>query len=196
MEKIAYIIPGYEESHLKQKGYNKIANFFKAKGIKPIHIKIKWDLKKPIDFEKYNQQFLKQFHKNKNQEVYVLGFSYGAVISFLTASQTKPKALILCSLSPYFIEDYKNLKPSWLKWWKKNFKNEYVFKDYSGKISTKTYLIVGSKEDSCVHIRVRQAKKQIKNSLLVVAKGAKHNISQKEYLFHTEKLVNKVSGNL
>jgi hypothetical protein len=33
MKKIAYIIPGYCESHLRQRGYNKVAKFFKEHGI-------------------------------------------------------------------------------------------------------------------------------------------------------------------
>ena len=192
MDKIAYIIPGYDESYLKQKGYNQIAKFFISRGIKPVHININWDIKKPADFEIYNKQFLSKYRKTKNQQIYILGFSYGAFISFLTASKTKPFTLILCSLSPYFTEDYKNLKPAWLKWWKKNFKNEYTFKDLAKNISAKTYLIAGDKEPISVLIRAKRAKRLIKNSSLIIAKSAKHKISQKEYLLTVGRLINKL----
>jgi alpha/beta superfamily hydrolase len=188
MKKV-YIIPGFNESHLKQKGYDKIGSFFRKQGIKPIQVSIRWRLKQPIDFEKYNKQFLKIYTKEKKSEVYILGFSYGAVIAFLTESRTKPTGLILCSLSPYFVEDYQNLKPAWLKWWKKNFINDINFSKAGKNISSKTYLVAGDKEPNSVMIRAKIAKRKLRKSQLIVAKGAKHNVSQKEYLNTLEKLI-------
>lgn len=192
MKRIAYIIPGYQESHTKQKGYDKVARFFEEKGITPIHVEIDWN-KKPGQFKDFSQQFLKQYKKPKEAEVYVLGFSYGAVAAFLSAAKANPTAFIFCSLSPYFLEDQRNLKPAWLKWFKKNMtKSDYSFKDLVSTITAKSYFIVGSEEDPSCLYRARIANKLIPNSSLTIAKGAKHNISQKEYLVAVERVIKKL----
>ncbi len=178
MNRTAYIIPGSGESHTRQPGYNKIAGYFKSAGINPFHVNVRWNLKKPIDFNLYNQQFLKQFKKVKG-EIYILGFSFGAVIALTTASKTKPKGLILCSLSPYFVEDWDNLKPSWLKWWKKTYTNKLIFKDIVKKVKAKTILVAGDKEGKSVMARAQKSKKLLKNSRLTIAKGtARKNTSR------------------
>ncbi len=192
MKKVAYIIPGYGESHLRQSGYNKVAKFFKEQGITPIHVQINWKYKKPARFEDYVKQFLKVYKKPKGTEVYILGFSYGAIIAFLSAVKTKPKALILCSLSPYFKEDQKNLKPIWIKWWRKNFiESDFSFTELASKVKTKTYLIVGNKEPNHCLVRARDAKRKL-DARLSIAKGAKHNIGQKEYLQTVKKVILKL----
>ncbi len=182
MKKIAYIIPGYNQSYLKQKSYLKIAKCFEKQNITPIHVKIAWRKKKPERFADYTKKFLKLYKKLPGGENYILGFSYGATIAFLTAAQTKPKALILCSLSPYFKEDLKKLNPSWLRWWRKNFtESDYSFTEFARKIKRKTHLIVGDKEgDECLR-RAKDAKRKLINSSLTIVKGAQHNINQKEY---------------
>ena len=193
MKKVAYILPGYRESHLKQKGYGKVARFFEEKGIEPIHVNIKWKQNSEELFKDYTRQFLKVYRKPKGAEVYILGFSYGATIAFLSAVKTKPTAFILCSLSPYFKEDLKNLRPAWLKWWKKSFvESDYSFDKLAPKVKSNTYLIVGSKEHKSCLIRAKDAKKKIKNSHLIIAKNAKHKIGQKEYLETIKKVISKL----
>jgi alpha/beta superfamily hydrolase len=193
MQKIAYIIPGNGESHKRQKGYDKVAEFFKERGITPIHVEISWNVKKPHQFEYWKAQFLKKYKRPKNAKVYVFGFSFGAVIAFLAEPKTRPDNLILCSLSPYFVEDQPKLPAAWLKWYKKNIQgSDYEFKKLAPHIRTKTILIMGDKEPSVVGIRARAAKKMIKKSSLVVAKGAKHRISQKEYLDGVRKVIEKL----
>jgi pimeloyl-ACP methyl ester carboxylesterase len=193
MKRIAYIIPGHGESHLRQKGYGKIAKLFEAQGITPVQVNIDWDAHKPAEFKQFVQQFLKQYKKPKGAEVYILGFSYGATTAFLSAAKTQPKAFIFCSLSPYFIEDQKNLKPAWMKWFRKNIVNsDYSFKELAPTITSKAYFIVGSEEHEVCHIRARSARRLIPNSSLTIAKGAKHNVGQKEYLATLEKIIKKL----
>jgi esterase/lipase len=193
MKKVAYLIPGYCESHLKQRGYNKVAKIFEEHGIQPIHVDISWRQNSPEKFSDYTKQFLSVYKKDKNTEVYILGFSYGATIALLTANDTKPKGLIICSLSPYFEEDLKDLKPAWVKWWRKNFtESDYSFTKLAGKVRSKTYLIVGDKEDKSSLNRVKDAKKKILNSSLIIAKGAKHKIGQAEYLTAVKRVISKL----
>ena len=190
MKRVAYILPGYRESHLKQGGYTKMAKFFEAQGITPVHVEIDWRRQKPERLSDYTEQFLRVYKREKDTAVYILGFSYGAMIAFLTAAQTKPDVLVLCSLSPYFEEDLKNLKPAWLRSWKKDFiESDYSFAKLASRIKSKTYLIVGEKEHASCLIRARDAKKKLSDSHLRVVRGAKHKIGQKQYLAAIEKVV-------
>lgn len=189
MKKILYIIPGYGESVTSTSKYRTIAKMFEAAGFSVIHIKISWHAKQPRQFKDYVREFLKQYKKPRNTECYILGFSFGAMIGFLSAERTKPKALIICSLSPYFIEDQKKVPAAWIEFWKKDFVNsDYSFTELASAVTPKTHLLVGSEEDPACLRRARDARRKIKNSTLSVIKGAKHDIGQKEYLAALEKL--------
>jgi pimeloyl-ACP methyl ester carboxylesterase len=193
MRKIVYLVPGYGESHLKERGWSKVAKLFEAKGITPIHVDINWKRNSPERFSDYTDDFLKEFKKPKNTEIFVLGFSFGANIAFLTAAQTKPKALILCSLSPYFEEDLPRLKPQWVKWWKKAFvASDYSFAKIASKVKSRTYLIVEDVDAKEISYRARDAKKKLRDASLVIAKGAKHRIIQKEYMAALERVINRL----
>jgi len=188
--RIAYIIPGFSES-AKLKPYQEIAKAFRKKGIKPISVHITWRKKVLTNQIK---QFLDQY--KKADEVYVLGFSLGAMIAFITASQTKPKILFLVSLSPWFKEDMKSsmaffkkkMSPKEFKevFDSSDLKNQhkdmihYSFKSLVKNIHAKTILVGGSKEleDSISYKRIYGAHKAIKNSKVIVAKGAEHDIRQ------------------
>ncbi|HEX9058629.1 MAG TPA: hypothetical protein VF941_00455 [Clostridia bacterium] len=192
MKKIAYIIPGFQESHTRQKGYDKIAGYFAERDIKPIHVEIDWNSPPKGDFLNYIRQFRKQYKPGKAQ-TYILGFSFGAFTAFLSESQTRPKALILCSLSPFFKEDIPRLRPSWRKNWEKNYlPNDYSFNQLAQKIKAKTYICVGDKEGLECEGRARGAKRYIKQSSLTIAKGARHRVSQKEYLISLKKIIAKL----
>lgn len=182
-KKILYIIPGYEESHTQQKSYTDIAKIFEKAGIQPIHIAIDWHQEAPRCFNTYVEQFLKQYTPPKNAEVFVLGFSFGALIAFLSEPKIQATTLILCSLSPYFTEDVQYLAKDSIQEWEKNFiDSEYSFSDLAKSISTKTHLLVGDEEDAICLKRADSAQSQIWNSDLTVIKNAGHDISQKAYV--------------
>lgn len=193
MKKIAYIIPGYNESHLRQRGYSKVAKFFEDQGVEVVHVDIDWNYKSVKKFSDYSEQFLSVYKKPRGAEVYVLGFSYGATVAFLTAAKTKPKALILCSLSPYFEEDLNGLKPAWVKWFRKNFtESDYSFTKLAPMVKSKTHLIVGNKEPEVCSIRAKDAVKKLLDAHLNIAKNAEHKIGQKEYLETVQKVISKL----
>jgi predicted alpha/beta-fold hydrolase len=193
MKKIAYIIPGYGESRTRQPGYDKVADMFRAKDIKPIHVEINWRAGKPQSFENHLKQFLKKYKRPRNAKVYILGFSFGALIAFLSEPKTKATAIILCSLSPYFKEDLPKLPSSWSRWWKKNYPDsKYSFNELAPTIKTRIFMVAGDKEGPEVARRAMAAKKLLKNISFVTAKGAKHRISQKEYLIGVKKVIDKL----
>ena len=191
MNKTIYIVPGYGGA-AKDPEAKKLVTVFKKHGIKPVIVKIAWKGKKPLLFQTYVDQFLKQYKKEKGEKTYILGFSFGAMIAYLTAGQTKPRGLILCSLSPFFEEDFATIPEKWTKWWTKNYKETFVFKDSSPSVKSKTHILLGDKEGPEIMARGKEAQRQISGSTLMVIKGGRHNISQKQYLAELEKLIPKL----
>jgi len=181
MSKVIYIIPGFTEK-VSLKGYQQAIKFFKSRNFKVIPIKISWKYKVMSD---YVDEFFYQLSHKKSDDIYIFGFSFGAMIAFISAIKLKPKMLFLCSLSPYFKEDLKFLKKSWKNGVGKkrieDLKN-FSFQELAKDINCKTLLIVGEREPKELHKRVKNAHKKIKRSELFVASGAKHEISQKEYI--------------
>lgn len=190
MSKIAFIIPGYSESKKNNPAYNKIAGYFKAKGIQSVIVDMDWKYKTMSD---YVEQFKQAYYKNKKgAEVYFLGFSYGAMVSFISSAELKPKVQILCSLAPYFKEDFPYIR----EWWKRYIGqarladfHKISFNELSKKISIKTIILAGDKEGKEVDRRVKDANKKIKNSQLIIIPKANHRIQQDEYLAEVKKVI-------
>ena len=193
MKKIVYIIPGYGESHLKQRAYNKIAKIFQDYNINPVQVEINWGGKSPASFKDYNNDFLEVYKKPKDTDVYILGFSFGAMIAYLTSLKTKPKILILCSLSPYFEEDMKNMNKSDLRWWRQNFiDSDYNFNNIASNLKCEVYLVVGDKEHKSCLYRAKVSRNKIRNSHLFIAKGAQHKVGQHEYLGAIRRVISRL----
>ena len=190
MNKIAYIIPGFRESN-KQAPYKKIAGYFNSVGIEPIPIDISWKYKTLSD---YIEQFFKVYKKNDKSEVYLLGFSYGAMVSFVASTKIKPKMQIICSLSPWFKEYLPYMRRYYEMQGKRRVEDHknYSLEEISKKITSKTIILVGDKEiKECIRI-AKDANKRIKNSELIMIKNGKHMITQKEYQDTLERLISKL----
>jgi|SRR3989338_1054890 len=193
MEKIVYIIPGYGETP-SMAAYKKISGFFRRKKIEPISVEILW---KNRVMTNYVEQFIDKYNmrnnkKRGNDEVYLFGFSFGAMVSFLSSIEINPKLQILCSLSPYFREDLISVKDRWKRLvGKRRIKDfgNYSFDDLTKRINCKNILVYGSEEDDICLKRAMDAEKKLKNSKLIIVKGAKHDISQKEYLERLEEII-------
>lgn len=179
--KIAYVIPGFNES-AKQEKYRKITNHLKKKGIMPIEVKIKWKYRTMSD---YINQFLKIYQNFDNKNSLIIGFSFGAMVAFIASQKIRPKKLILCSLSPYFNEDLKKLRKGWKKYvGKRRVKdlNNYSCNVLSKKIDCETILLVGDKEDKFIQKRVIKVGNKIKRGKVYFIKNAGHDIANKNYL--------------
>lgn len=200
MHKVVYVIPAYSES-TKYKRYKKILPLFMSRGFEVIPVKIKWKNNTMTD---YVNQFLKNYKPKKDS--YLFGFSFGAMITLISARKVKPKMLILCSLSPYFKEDLPAVKQIFGKPLKKYFKKrdfedleKYSFNKIAKNVKCETILIAGDREVvirrknyPIVLNRSKEAKKKIKYSKLVVVKNGKHDISQKVYLNAIKKILYKL----
>lgn len=178
----AFIIPGFRE-HARSAGYEEIAAMFRKKGCDPVIVRIDWNRKTMTD---YVAQFRRILLKTDG-EFYLFGFSFGAIIAFLSAIERNPKALFLGSPSPYFKEDLPSVPAAWKRFIGKNRLKDfssYSFRELSAEISSPTFVFVGEKEAEkfpSLERRAKDAAKRIRRATLTVIPNAKHDASQKEY---------------
>lgn len=191
MSKVIYSIPGgMEQTTMKR--YRGALKFFRAHGFRVVPVHISWKRHVMTD---YVLEFFQQYNQHRPQdEVYLFGFSFGAMISFIASSRlaaqkksstlTRPTAQFLCSLSPFFKEDLPFIK----KWWK-NLLGIRRYNDFQSfsctaiaqRIQCKTILFAGTREGPEVERTARRAHQHIKHSTLFMIDGARHDISQDVY---------------
>lgn len=177
-----FIIPGFKEK-ISDKQYVALRKMFVVKGFDVKMVPIVWDRRVMTDWV---AQFLDFFQKNKGKKNMIFGFSFGAMIALITAKDTRPDRLFLCSLSPYFAEDLLKIP----NWWKKFMGHRRVtdFAKYSMKsaakgVSSKTTVFIGEAEQkkfSQLAARCAAAAKAFGTSVIVVP-GAKHDIGDSKY---------------
>lgn len=184
---IIYIIPDFW-ANANSKNYQQLINAFESNNFKVVPITITWKYRVMTD---YINEFFGQLIHKENDYVWIFGFSFGAMIAFISAVSINPQVLYLCSLSPYFKEDLNTMKKSWKNGiWKKrleDFKN-YSYQKIVNNINCKTFLIAGEKEHKELLKRVKLSHKDIINSELYFVRWSNHNIFHKEYMA----IINKV----
>lgn len=188
-DKIVFIIPGFYHSS-KLKIYQDIAKKFEDQGIKPIILNIPWKKKIMSDYVTY---FLKEYTKVNAEKIYTLGFSFGAMISFISSTKVDIDTQILCSLSPYFKEDLSLIRKWWLKSLGKNRTedfHQFSYKKLSPLIKTKTFLLIGEKETKEIFHTDNTVFNLLKcKKTLTIVKGSKHDIGDENYLKSIEDIV-------
>jgi hypothetical protein len=102
---LVLIIPGLHQV-CSDPGYDSIGAFYKTKGITPVYVTINW---RAVGFNKLSAAALKISDMLKDSfpqsNVYLFGFSFGAVICLKVSQSTRVNHLLLCSMSPLFAED-------------------------------------------------------------------------------------------
>ena len=144
MRRTIFIIPCFRHKPSDSQ-YKRMRNFFATKGLSIKLIYIHWNQRIMSD---YVYEFEQHYKKHKTQYNYVLGFSFGAMIAFISAQRLQPDRLYLCSLSPYFREDLKTLKPSWKKSIGKHRLQDFrriSAKQIAVKLKVRTVIFYGSK---------------------------------------------------
>jgi dienelactone hydrolase len=127
------------------------------------------------------------YEKEKSEENYVLGFSYGAVIAFLSANIVRPKKIFLCSLSARFKEDVSAMKP-WIRRYQGKRRIAESLKT-SGREAAKNLKIpsvvfcgeVESKLYPQLLVRCKETAKLAAKSKLVIVENAPHKIDYPTY---------------
>lgn len=83
--------------------YGQLRRGLKAKGYRVVPVDISWKRTIP---SQYADEFSALYGEQRSETNIVIGNSFGAVVALLAANRTAPDSLYLCSLSPYFKEDY------------------------------------------------------------------------------------------
>ena len=177
-----FIIPGFKEK-ISDKQYIALRKMFIEKGLDVKMVPIVWDRRVMTD---WIMQFHEFFEKNRGKKNAVLGFSWGAMIALITAKDTRPDRLILCSLSPYFAEDLSKIPERW----KRCIGHRRVadFAKYSMQnavkgLSSKVKIFIGGVEQKKfpqLAVRCASAAKAL-SATVTVAEGVKHDIGDKRY---------------
>lgn len=184
MTKTIFIIAGFKHSASEEQ-YDWMKKYVKTKGFRVKVPEIEWNNRVLTE---YVAQFTSYYKKHKTDTNYVLGFSYGAMIALVSASDLDPDKLYLCSLSPYFAEDLGSLKKSW-----KTYIGQRRLDDFSNysaisiakNIEIPTVIFYGQREGEKypqLKIRCEETHSNIKSSKLVKAKDAPHRIDHPSYV--------------
>ena len=183
MKHFLYIIPGWDESTFQEE-YQELKSYFTHKGFEVVEISIIW---KRRMMSQYVEEFLSQCTHTNEDKVSVLGYSFGAMIAFISSQHISYTNIYLCSLSPFFKEDLINVPKSWKK--ELGLKRVHDFSNISfnniinyWNSPTNMYLFYGEKELDLLIERVKDAHTKIKNSQLISVPNCKHQLSHKNYL--------------
>lgn len=182
--KTIFIIPGFTDTIDGDARYTWLVTFLKKKGFKVVKTLVRW---KNRTITEYVKDFKEFYKKNKGRENYILGFSYGAVIAFISASDLKPKKIFLCSLSADFKEDALKMKPWIIKYiGKKRFEDAKTrsARSIAKKLSVPSIIFYGEAEGKDypdIKNRAEETQKLAKTSKLVVIPKATHNLGHPEY---------------
>lgn len=184
MKKAFFIIPGFKQK-FDDPHFKWLTTYLKDKQFEVFCVPIDWDHKTISD---YMEQFKLFYYKYKNEENYILGFSYGAVITFMTAMELMPQKIFLCSLSSDFKEDAKSMPPAVVRYIGKRRFTEIKYRSAiatARNLTIPSVVFYGEKEG----IEYPQLKKRCeetariaKNSKLVIVKNSPHDISYPEYI--------------
>ncbi len=179
-----FIVPGFKMK-ATDKGFSWLVSDLKKRGFNVIPVPINWGYRVMSD---YINDFKQYYQKHKSKVNYVLGFSYGAVITFSSASELMPDKIFLCSLSSDFKEDTSVMKP-----WVQKLIGKRRLRDAntrSGRSLAKalkvpSVVFYGEEEIKGypqLRIRCEETASLAKNSKLVIVPNAPHKIDNPEYI--------------
>lgn len=180
--RVVFIIPGFTHSPTRHE-YEEVADLFRNQGFSPIMVTIPW---KRTTISQNVEYFLREYKKVEAREKYFFGFSFGAIIAYIASTKTDVKGQILCSLSPYFLEDLHSIRKSWIRSIGKrrliNF-NSIKNVNYAYKVKTKTIFLYGANESKELIHRVKNTYKLLlTEKKLIVVNDAMHDIGDKNYI--------------
>lgn len=179
-----FIVPGFKMKATDRE-YRWLNTFLKDNGFKVVVVPVHWNHK---TLSENAEEFIDFYNKNKSDTNYILGFSYGSVITFITADILKPKKIFLCSLSPDFAEDRLTMDKNSIRYiGKKRFddvRTRSAIK-LSKELKAPAVLFYGEKEG----IQYPQLKKRAEETFklaskakLILVKNSPHKIDFPEYV--------------
>jgi hypothetical protein len=194
-----FVIPGFN-MQAGDASFRWLVNFLKSEGFTVVKVPVKWSR----STNTLNAELVKNFinkriaGKTATGKNYILGFSYGAVLTLLVSNDIKPNKIFLCSLSPDFKEDQKSVKDWIEKYIGKNRFNDMKsrsLKELAKNLSVPSIIFYGSEEGrefTRLKIQSENFAKLSKNSKLVMVKDAHHEIDFPNYIEAIKKEIIKL----
>ncbi|MFA7191997.1 MAG: hypothetical protein WC089_01710 [Candidatus Paceibacterota bacterium] len=182
--KTFFIVPGFKMKATDRE-YRWLITFLKDNGFRVVAVPVHWNHK---TLSQNAEAFIEFYNKNKSDLNYILGFSYGSVITFITASILKPRKIFLCSLSPDFAEDRLTIdKNSVRDIGKKRFDDVRTRSSikFAKELEVPTVLFYGEKEGTKypqLKKRAEETFNLVNKSKLIIVKNASHKIDFPEYV--------------
>lgn len=179
-----FIIPGFKQK-TTSKSFLWLREFLNGKGFDVVMVPITWDYRTITDNV---TEFEKLYLKYKSEENYILGFSYGAVIAFVSSEKLQPKKLLLCSLSSDFKEDVASMSDTIKDYIGKKRVADCLTRsgrDIAKKLTVPTTIFYGEKEGTLypqLKKRCEETTHLAKNIKLVIVKDSPHDITHPEYV--------------
>lgn len=104
-ERVALIIPGLGQK-ISDPVFRLIADDYQAKGILPVLVAIDWKRVGLHGFTTAAAQIGSGIRRAfPGARMFLFGFSFGAVVAYELSGSLHPDQVLLCSLSPMFVED-------------------------------------------------------------------------------------------
>lgn len=194
----AFIIAGFDlQNTAASKKYAVLEEGLKKKGYTVVASDISWKRKTPTQ---YALEFITFYNKHKSERNIIIGNSFGAVVAFISAADTKPDALYLCSLSPFFKEDRGKRPDSYginifgkrrmEDLWSISAQN---ITDGISRLNIYTVVVYGQKEhqtSSTLVARCKNTAKQIHNAEIFELPNAPHSMTNEVYSQELLKYIN------
>ncbi len=108
--KTVLFVPGFMEDYASR-DYETLLADIESKGYRAQFVSIAW---RRTVIDDWVGELHEVYGTHNPKHTVLAGFSFGALVALLAASQRQPAALWLCSLSPFFAEDMPDLKVAWM----------------------------------------------------------------------------------
>lgn len=178
------VIPGFGES-VEDSTYSAIKKKIENLGYSVALHQPQW---KRNTIKKWLSDFKDFIKKFERMNPVVLGFSFGAYIAIISAKNFKFSKMILCSLSPYFKDDIKNLPLIAYKILGKKRIKDFGNYDFPKDLNTPALFLVGDKDMNIVIKRSLSAYKKYKGDKKIIKiKDAEHDLNNKNYIDEIKK---------
>ena len=183
-EKTFFIVPGFR-MQVRDKDFRWLVDFLGHKNFRVIGVPVRWQRR---TLTQQAAEFVEFFHANKGSENYVLGFSLGGAITFMTAEILKPRRIAICSIGPEYAEDYAGTIPAHVR-----FMGKRRYEDMKTRsaraiargLSVPCAVVYGSAEAAQFPIlksRVEEVATLAKHARVFVAKDAGHQFDAPGYI--------------
>ena len=186
-KKKIYIVPGFGES-ARMKNYRDVIRLSKEKGFEVMKIKIAWDMDKTI--EDYLLEVSRQL-PDVNEDDYILGFSFGAYITYILSQQKIFNGYIFCTISPYFKENLKDIPQDAKDYLGRKFmKSLEVYSLHKGT-NSKAWFFTGEKDwELAIKVNKKASSIWKGESSFKLIKDTGHELSADNYTKEVGRVIN------